>query len=41
MNNGYQRDENLGTSGGRMVRSNGMLGSGNAKNMAPRVPATA
>uniref|UniRef100_A0A166FJM6 NTF2 domain-containing protein n=1 Tax=Daucus carota subsp. sativus TaxID=79200 RepID=A0A166FJM6_DAUCS len=41
MNNGYQRDENLGTSGGRMVRSNGMLGSGNGKNMAPRVPATA
>lgn len=42
INNGYQRDESSGTSGGRMTRANGMLGNGNAKNTAPlRVPATA
>lgn len=41
VNNGYQRGDNLGTSGGRMTRANGVLGSGNVKNMVPRVPATA
>ncbi|KAK1351818.1 nuclear transport factor 2-like [Heracleum sosnowskyi] len=39
ISNGYQRDESLGTNGGRMTRANG---NGNVKNAAPlRVPATA
>lgn len=41
-NNGYQRDESLGTSGSRMTRANGILANGNVKGTAPlRVPATA
>ncbi|KAL8102022.1 hypothetical protein AgCh_033795 [Apium graveolens] len=41
-NNGHERDESLGTIGGRMTRANNMLANGNVKNTAPiRVPATA
>lgn len=38
---GFQRTENQSANGGRVNRGNGVSGNGNAKNLAPRVPASA
>lgn len=38
---GFQRTDNLSGNGGRMTRGGGLSGTGAAKNVAPRVPASA
>lgn len=38
---GFQKTDNLSANGGRVTRGGGLSGTGTAKNLAPRVPASA